>query len=108
VIGAEVEKLVLEEIGSDWSRTNAHGVELKRCLLLPPKEIRCVWCTPHEDGPEEFDGWLVLEENPGQEIGYLIIFHESSGKFGLAFRKTDSLPVYLGHDGDFLTTLGAM
>jgi hypothetical protein len=46
---AEVKRKVFNEIGEDWSRSNAHGVDLKQCLLPKPmrKPFRNSWFDPN-------------------------------------------------------------
>lgn len=101
---SEVSKLIEREINGDWSLSNAHGVNLRRCLVIPTIQI---YENSFRDG-ETLELWLVLEETPGDESGYKIVFDEKSGAFGLAtkgFRRRD---VFLGFYGTFLDTLEGM
>lgn len=96
---SEVSRIIEEEIGGDWSRSNLHGVDLKRCLVLPIKQI-------YEDSfvkGESLSLWLVLEENPDTKDGYKIIFGEESAQFGLAIQT-----IFIGYYGTFLETLAGM
>ena len=31
-----VSEIIEREVGGNWSLSNAHGVDLKRCLIVPP------------------------------------------------------------------------
>lgn len=101
---SEVSKIIEHEINGNWTLSNAHGVNLKRCLLTPTKQI-------YEDSFNQnvtLELWLVLEEIPEDRSGYKIVFDEKSGMFGLAtggFHKRD---VFLGFYGTFLNTLQGM
>jgi len=98
----EVRALVESAIGDDWSVSNAHGVDLRTCLVQP------VLGTYPEDGGGEIDLWLVLEEDPVSHGGYKIVFDEAHDRFGLATRLQGGGDLYLGAYGDFMTTLDAM
>lgn len=39
----KIEKLIHKEIGSRWDISNAHGVDLKKCLVRPHK---CMFVDP--------------------------------------------------------------
>jgi hypothetical protein len=99
----EVKNRVEQEIGNDWTRSNAHGVDLKNCLVYPELQ-------PFLNSTNEFmvDLWLVLEENPQTRQGYKIVFDENSGMFGLAVSDQNGCGTFLGYYGDFNTTLDAM
>ena len=100
---AEVSSLIHREIGNRWDRTNAHGVDLGRCLVLPEKRTYVL------DGGESDEFWLVLEEDPVGHSGYQIVFDEELGLFGLAMANLDGHPdLVIGLYGTFLQTLEAM
>jgi len=101
----EVRDRVEEEIGENWAVSNAHGVELHRCLVTPRKGK---YQDSFREG-ETIELWLVLEEDPVTRKGYKIVYDEGRGEFGLAIRDDrDNKDVFLGYYGDFLTTLEAM
>ena len=102
----QVRAMVLEEIGDDWSRTNAHGVDIKRCLVTPRK-TRCRNTFPKLNKGKPLDLWIVLEETPKQKSGYLIVFDEQKQVFGLADWGEDT-PVFLGFHGSFFDALEGM
>jgi hypothetical protein len=104
----DVRELVEREIAGDWSQTNLHGCDLRRCLV-PAKLLE------YDDSNGPFDAgpapvvwmWLVLEELPTDRSGYKIVFGETAGMFGLA---VPGIPrdVFLGYYGSFLETYRAM
>lgn len=106
----EILDIILHEINGNWSLSNAHGVDLRRCLLSQPeKSIFQDFSGPDADPSGKTELWLVLEEVPETKGGYKIVFDEQRGKFGLA--TTDSrneLDAYLGAYGTFLTALESM
>ena len=99
----EVTRLIESEIGEDWDRSNAHGVDLKVCLV-PPALCRFENCFNPVDSIEL---WLVLEEDPQNKGGYMIVFDDSTREFGLAIHGTDQ-DVSLWSYGSFLDTLEGM
>ena len=98
-----VARLVEAEIGGDWSRTNLHGCDLRRCLVMP----RLV--TFADSVREELtDLWLVLEEDPDARDGYKIVYDPDEEAFGLAYGSYDTGPDFIALYGDFLTTFDGM
>jgi len=73
----EISKLIEKEINGDWSISNAHGCDLKKCLIRPKKRN-----LHSSDKIKEF--WVVLEEDPETLEGFKVFFDEASRKFGLA------------------------
>jgi hypothetical protein len=102
---SEVTKIVEAEINGNWSLSNAHGVDLKRCLVPPVKVI-------YEDGVRDIklvEFWLVLEEDPETHSGYEIVFDENKRRFGLATKIAGTeRRIFLGIHGSFLDTLEGM
>ncbi len=101
---SEITKIIESEINGNWSLSNAHGVDLKRCLVTPAKRI-------YEDGfnqSEKLELWLVLEEIPEDESGYKIVFDEKSRMFGLSTSGWHEYDSFLGFYGTFLETLESM
>lgn len=102
----EVRAIVESEIGGDWSRSNSHAVDLRKCLVRPRK-VPCRNTFPKLNGGKPLQLWVVLEETPGTREGYLIVFDEERGVFGLADWSGDT-PMFLGFHGSFLNTLEGM
>lgn len=103
-----VRQLVQQDIGGDWQRSNAHGCDLRRCLVTP------VLFEYDDIGIRQPDApagvvrlWLVLEESPESRDGYKIVFSEQTGMYGLAVPGTER-DVFIGFYGTFLETYEAM
>jgi hypothetical protein len=103
---AEVRAIVEAEIGGNWWQTNAHAVDLRKCLVQPRK-VTCRNTFPMLDDGTPIQVWVVLEETPDTRDGYLIVFDESRRAFGLA-NWDGNTPVFLGFHGSFLNTLQGM
>jgi hypothetical protein len=101
----EVSEIIEREVAGNWSLSNAHGVDLKRCLIVPP--VKRVYEDSFKEG-ETLELWLVLEEIPESNSGYKIVFDEASGMFGLAISGTHNNDVFIGFYGTFLETLEGM
>jgi hypothetical protein len=101
----DVRQIMEREIGKEWSRTNAHGCDLRHCLVNPQMREFENCGRPGAGG--KIGLWLILEENPGARDGYQIVFEESSGEFGLACPGFDG-PIFLGRYGSFLCAFEAM
>jgi hypothetical protein len=104
---AEVRAVVEAEVGGDWSRSNWHGVDLRRSLV-EPRKVACRNTFPKLNGGKPLPLWIVLEETPGKKDGYLIVFDERQRMFGLAVWGDGDVPVLVGFYGSFLNTLEAM
>jgi hypothetical protein len=103
-----VRQLVEREIAGNWDQTNAHGCDLRRCLVTPVlTEYRNLGVIPPADPPGTIWLWLVLDESPEDRSGYKIVFDEEAEMFGLAFRSSDG-DVFLGYYGSFLNTYAGM
>ena len=102
----EVRAVVVAEIGDDLSQSNAHGVDLRSCLVQPRK-VSCRNTFPKLNGGKPLQLWIVLEETPGKRDGYLIVFDDRLRWFGVADWDGDT-PVFLGWHGSFLNTLQGM
>lgn len=103
---AEVRAVVEAEIGGDWSQSNAHGVDLRACLVKP-RRVSCRNTFAKLDGGRPLDLWIVLEETPGSKDGYLIVYDDRKCTFGLADWDGE-IPVFLGYHGTFAATLLGM
>lgn len=103
---AEVRAIVESEIGAIWSQSNSHGIDLKKCIVLP-RTVNCRNTLPklNKGNPPEL--WIVLEKHPGRRDGDLIVFDEDRRRFGLA-DLSDVTPVFLGFHGTFMNTLLGM
>ncbi|MFL6230742.1 MAG: hypothetical protein ACJ741_18365 [Pyrinomonadaceae bacterium] len=102
---SEVSEIVEHEIDGNWLLSNAHGVDLKRCLIAPP--VKRLYEDSFRQG-ETMELWLVLEEVPETSSGYKIVFDEGSGMFGLAISGAHSNDVFIGFYGTFIETLEGM
>ena len=102
---SEVRDIVEREIAGDRSRRNAHGCDFDRCLVEPRLAEFENSGYPGATGTAML--WVVLEEDPETRGGYMIVFEEAAGKFGLAV-PGERLPVYIGRYGTFLETFNAM
>ncbi len=101
---SEISNIIMREINGNWSLSNAHGVDLKLCLVTPTKQI-------YDDSfnqNETLELWLVLEEIPENNSGYKIVFDEKTTIFGLATSGFQERDVFLGFYGSFLETLESM
>ena len=102
---SEVSQIVENEINGNWSVSNAHGVDLKRCLVVPARRD---YADSFADG-QSLSLWLVLEEAPEDQSGYKIVFDEGTRQFGLATKHREGdRDVFLGFYGTFLETLASM
>lgn len=101
----EVARIVTDEIGTNWDQSNAHGVDLRHCLVPP---VLRQFADPL-DRQKTFGLWLVLEEIPETCGGYQIVYSEDDSDFGLAMTDAaDGTPIFLGIYGSFMETLAAM
>ena len=73
----EISKLIEKEINGNWSITNWHSCDLKKCLIRPKRRK-----IQFGDGLREV--WIILEEFPETLDGSKVFFDEETGKFGLA------------------------
>lgn len=73
----EITQIIEKEIDGDWSISNAHNCDLKKCLIRPKKRK----LSFHNEIREV---WIVLEENPQTLESSKIYFDDEKGKFGLA------------------------
>jgi len=104
---AAIKTKIESEIEGQWSRSDLHGVDLKRCLL--PEPVLATYKNSFHD-PAKPEGdenksaiqlWLVLED-PVSEDGYKIVYGEAAGLFGLAIDDT-----FIAFCGNFIETLEA-
>jgi hypothetical protein len=105
----QVRELIELEVAGDWSLTNAHGCDLRRCLV-PPLEREYDdrrAGQPLVEPPPVIRLWLVLEELPEDRSGYKIVYGEEARMFGLAVPGI-TRDVFIGYYGRFLDTYRGM
>ena len=104
-----VRELIDREVAGDWSLTNLHGCDLRRCLVPPVlrEYDDCGAGRPLVEPYSIIRLWLVLEELPEDQSGYKIVYGEEAGMFGLAVPGT-SRDVFIGYYGSFLDTYRGM
>src|SRR6476659_10243453 len=91
----DIVQMIEKEIGDDWSFSNAHQCNLRKCLVRPKRRKSVPF-----DGAAR-DMYVVLEENPETHEGCNVIFDDASGRFGLG-QLTNSHNFVLGfHDSFF-------
>ena len=100
----ELRKQIEAEIGNDWSRTNLHNVDLRASLLSEPRKIKVVDAGTEKD----VEVWLVLEESPGTNAGYGVVYSEEDAAFGLVQFAKGYEPCLFGIYGSFINTFDAM
>lgn len=101
----EIKDLINNEIKSNYSITNLHGVDLKKCLVEP---FLKVFEKSFREG--EFDDlFVVLKEYPQGTEGYLIVYNPREKLFGLGLQgQTKKCPLLLGYYDTFLEALQGM
>lgn len=97
----EISKLIEKEIGGDWSITNWHACDLKKCLVRP-KRRKVIF----GDGIKEV--WIVLEEDPIKLDKIKIYFDEETKKFGLVMLSHDETGFAVNSHDTFLEAFEAM
>ena len=99
----EIRTLIENDIAGDWLRSNRHGCDLRRCLVVPELREYDDCGTP----PSIVRMWLLLEENPDDRSGYKIVYSDQAGLFGLAVPGS-ARDVFIGYYGTFLETFAGM
>ena len=104
-----IRELIEREVAGDWTLTNAHGCDLRRCLVLPVlrEYDDCGGSCPLVEPYPVVRLWLVLEEVPEDRSGYKIVYGEEAGMFGLAVPGSDR-DLFIGYFGSFLDTYRSM
>ena len=98
----DIENLINVEISGNWERSNAHGVDLKQCLVKPIKEKYYSF-----DKSEIKELWTVLEETPDRK-NYKVFYDEEENCFGLGVLTNKDELINIGLYGDFINTLECM
>jgi hypothetical protein len=101
----DISRIIAQEIDGKWNISNAHGVDLKLCLIDPPSKERFI---DSFNKNAEIELWLVLEEIPSEKSGYKIVYDADVAAFGLAMAGTDGRDHFIGLSGTFLDTLEGM
>ena len=101
---SDLRRKIEAEIGSDWSRTNLHSVDLRTALLGEPKIITVLDAA----GEKAIQVWLVLEECPGTNAGYGVVYSEQDAAYGLIQFAEGYEPCLFGIYGSFINTFDAM
>ena len=101
---AEVERMARAEWERAAGGTNPHGLSLDRNLAVPAYNRQFKNSFYKKDGGAAFQRrrtlglWVVGDEMPGKTDGYLIVFDDARGSFGLA-TKTGTFIAYYGSPG---------
>lgn len=103
---SEVERLVLNAIGDQWDRWTAHGLDLRRCVVRPPRLETYVSATPEGEVPLQL--WLVVEESPDTHDGYEVFYDPEENIFGLGSNDDKGGRYYVGGYGSLWDTLEGM
>ena len=106
MIAEDVQRLVLEEIDEQWERWTSHGLDLRRCIVTPPR--RETYLSHTKDGDVPLELWLVLEESPETHDGYEVFYDEQEATFGLGTVDRDGGRYYVGAYGTLWDTLEGM
>ena len=96
----EISQLIEKEMNGDWSITNWHNCDLKKCLVRPKRRNLNFF-------NEIKEVWIVLEENPETLEGYKVFFDETTKRFGLTAHSETVGDVYNSHD-TFIAAFKAM
>lgn len=105
----KTKELIKMKIENDISAFEKIGI--KNNHGMSGKNIRNYISEPkYEEYIEATDNlgimlWTVLEE---PNSGYLIVYHEEFGEFGLALKTNDNKRIFLGIYGNFVETFSSM
>ncbi len=103
-IEVQIKQIIQLEVKGDFTISNLHGVDLKKCLVEPYLEIL-------EDSFNEgqtIQMYVVLKEHPESDEGYQIVYDPTEKMFGLSIQGKGQYRVFLGYDGTFLESLQGM
>jgi hypothetical protein len=103
-----------QRVRKDWSvrehTPNLHGLQLERNIVSPPcrKQFKNSFFQRDAKEPfrviEHIDLWIVADETPGREGGYLIVFDERRDEYGVALKSG----LFLGYYGSLAETIAGM
>ena len=99
----DIKKIIREELKNEPDLSNAHGVDIKGCLIEPENDIYINSMNKNE----RLKLWTVLEETEDKN-GYKIIYNPSDNLFGLGMKTKENELIYLGSYGSFADTLNNM
>jgi hypothetical protein len=102
----DVERLVHAELGDQWDRWTPHALDLRRCVVRPPRLE--FYLSQMPDGEVTLRLWLVVEECPDTHDGYEVFYDEAQSTFGLAVVDPEGGRCYLGGYGTLWRTLERM
>src|SRR5437762_7415188 len=105
----DVQTFTENEIGTRWHETNDHNVDLQKSLTTP-RHVECRNTFPQPDAPKPpvLQMWLVLEETPGSQDGYVILGNLDCSRFGLGCWDNNGKVVFLGYHGSFWNAFQGM
>jgi hypothetical protein len=101
----QIKKRINSDLRGDYSVSNMHGVNLKKCLVKPFLRI---FQNTVPDGSKTIELYVVLLEDPINDSGYQIVYDPDVQRFGLSTTDIKTGPIFLGHYGNFLETLKMM
>ena len=101
MIADEIRRKVESIIGANWDETNAHGTDLRRCLVTP-KLVKCDNKLERQSSadPEFRYLWVVVKESAESDFGYAIVCDSAAKNFGLAASDQNGY-LFLGWYLDF-------
>lgn len=100
---ADVKNIILAELKYNPDLSNAHWVELDRCLIEPVEESYLDFINANR----EIKLWTVLEETEDGN-GYKIVYGKKENMFGLGIKSNKDELVFIGYYGTFVETLKGM
>jgi hypothetical protein len=103
---SEVLAQVEADIGGQWDRPTSHQLDLRACVLRPPREVTLRFDGPGRIGVSET--WLVLVERPGDDDSYWVFYDPKTRAYGLAGRGGDGQFHHIGTYGSLWSTLEGM
>ena len=98
----EIIQLVEKEIGDNWMVSNAHGCDLKTCLVRPRRRSFITMSGEIEEL------WIVLYEHPLTLEGYKVVFNDKTKQFGLAQSSYHPYDYFLCYYDNFLKAFESM
>ena len=99
----QIDEIIDRDLREHPDFFNSHHVNLDKCRVTPSR----ITCANSLNGNAPIQLWIVLREPPETKGGYLVVFDEARGTFGLAVER-GLLPVFLGWYGSFTETLTGM